>query len=207
MLYAIVVFLGVMADQLTKLWVSGSLMGEGVVRVIPGIINFRYVENTGMAFSMMSDMTLVLTVASGVLTVVMGVLLWKLKSRGRFLCISLSLIMAGAIGNLIDRIFAGFVVDFIEFAFVNFAVFNVADICVCVGTAMLVIYILFSADRKKEEKKSGQSELDTAGDGGAGSSGESTVEGQQGKAETGEGRGEADAGAAEAADQTAEAGE
>ena len=207
MLYAIVVFLGVMADQLTKLWVSGSLIGEGVVRVIPGIINFRYVENTGMAFSMMSDMTLVLTVASGVLTVVMGVLLWKLKSRGRFLCISLSLIMAGAIGNLIDRIFAGFVVDFIEFAFVNFAVFNVADICVCVGTAMLVIYILFSADRKKEEKKSGQSELDTAGDGGAGSSGESTVEGQQGKAETGEGRGEADAGAAEAADQTAEAGE
>lgn len=207
MLYAIVVFLGVMADQLTKLWVSGSLMGEGVVRVIPGIINFRYVENTGMAFSMMSDMTLVLTVASGVLTVVMGVLLWKLKSRGRFLCISLSLIMAGAIGNLIDRIFAGFVVDFIEFAFVNFAVFNVADICVCVGTAMLVIYILFLADRKKEEKKSGQSELDTAGDGGAGSSGESTVEGQQGKAETGEGRGEADAGAAEAADQTAEAGE
>ena len=87
MLYAIVVFLGVMADQLTKLWVSGSLMGEGVVRVIPGIINFRYVENTGMAFSMMSDMTLVLTVASGVLTVVMGVLLWKLKKRGRFLCI------------------------------------------------------------------------------------------------------------------------
>ena len=207
MLYAIVVFLGVMADQLTKLWVSGSLMGEGVMQVIPGIINFRYVENTGMAFSMMSDMTLVLTVASGVLTVVMGVLLWKLKSRGRFLCISLSLIMAGAIGNLIDRIFAGFVVDFIEFAFVNFAVFNVADICVCVGTAMLVIYILFLADRKKEEKKSGQSELDTAGDGGAGSSGESTVEGQQGKAETGEGRGEADAGAAEAADQTAEAGE
>ena len=207
MLYAIVVFLGVMADQLTKLWVSGSLMGEGVVRVIPGIINFRYVENTGMAFSMMSDMTLVLTVASGVLTVVMGVLLWKLKSRGRFLCISLSLIMAGAIGNLIDRIFAGFVVDFIEFAFVNFAVFNVADICVCVGTAMLVIYILFLADRKKEEKKRGHSELDTAGDGGAGSSGESTVEGQQGKAETGEGRGEADAGAAEAADQTAEAGE
>lgn len=207
MLYAIVVFLGVMADQLTKLWVSGSLMGEGVVRVIPGIINFRYVENTGMAFSMMSDMTLVLTVASGVLTVVMGVLLWKLKSRGRFLCISLSLIMAGAIGNLIDRIFAGFVVDFIEFAFVDFAVFNVADICVCVGTAMLVIYILFLADRKKEEKKSGQSELDTAGDGGAGSSGESTVEGQQGKAEAGEGRGEANAGAAEAADQTAEAGE
>lgn len=207
MLYAIVVFLGVMADQLTKLWVSGSLMGEGVVRVIPGIINFRYVENTGMAFSMMSDMTLVLTVASGVLTVVMGVLLWKLKKRGRFLCISLSLIMAGAIGNLIDRIFAGFVVDFIEFAFVDFAVFNVADICVCVGTAMLVIYILFLADRKKEEKKSGQSELDTAGDGGAGSGGESAVEGQQGKTEAGEGRGEADTGAAEAADQTAEAGE
>lgn len=152
MLYGIIVFLGVVADQLTKLWVSGSLVGKGVVEIIPGIIGFRYVENTGAAFSIFASNTLMLTIISAVLIIFLTYLIWRYRKGHKMLNISLALIIAGAIGNLIDRVFAGYVVDFIEFRFVNFAVFNVADICVTIGTILLAVYILFLSPERKKKK-------------------------------------------------------
>lgn len=144
MLEGIIVFLGVMLDQLTKLWVSGSLQPVGMIEAIPGVLNFRYVENTGMAFGLFGNGTLVLTITSAVLSVILAIGIIKYRKKyPRFVMICVAMILSGAIGNFIDRAFAGYVVDFIEFAFVNFAVFNVADIFVTVGTAMLAVYLLF----------------------------------------------------------------
>lgn len=143
MLEAIIICASVVIDQLTKLWASSALTGEAV-GIIPGIINFRYVENRGMAFGLFQNGTVILAVLTGIFICVMVYLLYRYKSKTtRPFRICLSLIIGGAVGNLIDRIFAGFVVDFIEFDFVNFAVFNFADICVTVGAAALLIYLIF----------------------------------------------------------------
>lgn len=143
MIECLVVFLGVILDQLSKIWAVQNYT-SAAVEVIPGILSFTYVENTGAAFGLFSGNTLALTIVSCVLAVVLGAVLIKYrKSCNLFSRISLALMLAGAIGNLIDRIFAGYVVDFIRFDFVHFAVFNVADTFITVGTVLLLISILF----------------------------------------------------------------
>ena len=213
MLYGLIVFLGVLVDQLTKLWVSRALVGK-VIEVIPGVINFRYVENTGAAFGMFGSGTIVLAVFSALLSVAIAVfMIMRRRKNPRMLQIALAIILAGALGNLIDRAIAGYVVDFIEFAFVNFAVFNMADVCITVGTALLVIYILFFSDRKGKTVKGDVThgrEQHGPGDEGAvgsrqGDSCEERAQGETGEAPPREGGGEAGEGevvAAGEAEQT-----
>lgn len=142
MLEAAVVVIAVIIDQLTKYFASGNLTSDAF-RVIPGIINFRYVENRGMAFGMFQNGTIILSVLTGIFIILMFFIVYKYKAKTtKFFRICFSLIIGGAVGNFIDRVFAGFVVDFIEFDFVNFAVFNFADICVTIGAILLFIYLL-----------------------------------------------------------------
>ncbi len=198
MLETIIVFLGVILDQLTKLWASGSLQGAGVVQVIPGVLNFRYIENTGMAFGLFGNGTWILTIASLVLSVLLTIVIVKYRKKyPRFPMICVALILSGAIGNLIDRAFAGYVVDFIEFAFVNFAVFNVADVCVTVGTVMLIVYMLFFMNKRRENHGPG-TEAATAGAEKAVSGGEAGESGEEaGQAAGTTEEGEQDAGGTE----------
>ena len=152
MLEAAVVVAAVIIDQLTKLWVSGNLTPQAT-EVIPGIINFRYVENRGMAFGLFQNGTLVLSVITGIAILLMFFVIYKYKKKTtRFFRVSLAAIAGGAIGNFIDRVVLGFVVDFIEFDFVNFAVFNFADICVTVGAVLLFVYLLFIKEGKEMMK-------------------------------------------------------
>ncbi len=158
MLAIIIVIVGIALDQVTKLWASGSFVGQ-TIEIIPGIINFTYAENTGAAFGIFANATWLLAVVSFVLAVVMGVFLIKTrkvygaKKYGKLYVVSLSMIISGAIGNLIDRVLLGYVVDFIQFDFVSFPVFNVADSLVCVGTAMLAVYWLFLLNRVEKAEK------------------------------------------------------
>lgn len=108
-----------------------------------GVFQLTYVENSGAAFGMLSGKTFILVGVTGLvlLGLIVAILLGKVKSN--FLVWSLALIIGGGVGNLIDRIALGYVVDYLHVTLIDFAVFNFADCCVVVGTILLVIYFLF----------------------------------------------------------------
>ena len=134
----------ILLDQLTKIFARIFLSGVQTVPLIPGVLHLTYSLNTGAAFSLFSGMNAVLLVFSFVITAGIGFALYSLpKHQGfRNLNVALSLIMGGAIGNLIDRLFAGAVTDFIDFRLIGFPIFNVADICVVIGAILAVLYFI-----------------------------------------------------------------
>lgn len=145
---AIVIF-----DQLVKLWAARVLeqVPGQVLPFIPGFMDLRYMQNTGAAFSLFSGSTWILGSISAALAAVIIYFLWRGRSNGSWLyLISLSFIAGGALGNVIDRFRLGYVVDMLEFEFVRFAVFNVADSFVCVGAVLFAVYIIVSADRPRK---------------------------------------------------------
>lgn len=162
MIEMVLIGLAVLLDQITKIWAADAL-AAGAITVIPGILDFHYTENTGAAFSMLSNGTWLLTAISAIMSVVLICIILKYSGKmPRLVSILLAFLTAGAIGNLIDRVLAGYVVDFIEVTFVNFAVFNVADIYVTCAAIGLGIYLIFtkkgrafyhSLGEKKEERK------------------------------------------------------
>ena len=150
MIEAIIVVLGVVLDQLSKHWVSANLYGQ-TVNIIPGVLSYSYVENTGAAFGMLNSSTILLSIASILLAVSLSyVLIRYYKQLSKLTKMSLALIVAGGIGNMIDRVFNGFVVDFIQADFMRFAVFNIADICITFGTILLIMAMLFIEIKKPD---------------------------------------------------------
>lgn len=141
-LYCILILVLVAADQLAKLWAVNSLSKLGSVPVVGNIIKFTYAENTGAAFSMLEGKRILLILFPAVLTVVSLIILFSRRFKSVPLDISLALISAGGIGNLIDRIRQGYVIDFIDFNIIHFAIFNVADTCVSIGVVLLIMYLL-----------------------------------------------------------------
>ncbi|OLA57591.1 MAG: signal peptidase II, partial [Firmicutes bacterium CAG:272_52_7] len=132
-LWAAIVVISVALDQISKYIVVLKLKPVGTADFINGILGFSYVENTGAAFSILEAHTWLLALVSLVMSALLAWALFKPLFRhplGRFF---LALVLAGAVGNLIDRALRGFVVDMFNVLFMNFAVFNVADICVVVG--------------------------------------------------------------------------
>lgn len=143
----------VVIDQLIKLAVLKYLEPIGSKSVLPGIFQFSYVENTGAAFGSFGKYTALLSVFTAVVLIVLIAYLMSKKIKFGVAYCSLVLIISGGIGNLIDRVFRGFVVDFIEPLFVNFAVFNFADILVTVGAAMLIIYLIYDMFRSSKNSQ------------------------------------------------------
>ena len=142
MIYVIFAVLLVL-DRITKVWANMWLINEGSIDFIKGLLGFTYVENKGVAFGMLSDkLYIVLPITIIIVIICIGIYL-KYKGQSKLFDTSLLFIIRGAIGNIADKITRGFVVDFIEFRFMDFPVFNLADIYVCVGAALLVIYVLF----------------------------------------------------------------
>ena len=151
-LYAVLIVLFIGLDQLTKYLASAYLAPVGTAPFLPGIMELRYVENDGMAFSMLSGKQTLLIVVTSITILV---LLWYLfihKPEMRLERIAVCMIIAGGIGNLIDRVTAGRVIDFFATTFINFAVFNVADCFVCVGGALWVLAVLLAERKKKREQ-------------------------------------------------------
>ena len=128
-------------DQAIKLWATQYLAPVEAITVIPHVVELRFVLNQGMAFSLLSGKQLFLIIATSVALIFVAYGLF-FRSRGRYLQqAALLLILAGGIGNLIDRVLNGEVVDYINLLFMQFAVFNFADICVCVGVGLWVLVI------------------------------------------------------------------
>ena len=137
-------------DQAIKLWAVNVLQPVGSMPLIPHVVELRFVLNQGMAFSLLSGKQLFLIAATGAALLLVAYWLF-FRSRGKKLQqAALILVLGGGIGNLIDRVLNGEVVDYINLLFMRFAVFNFADICVCVGVALWVLVILL--EETHEEK-------------------------------------------------------
>ena len=149
-LAALIAAAAVALDQLTKYLAVSALYPDGSIDVIKGVFRFTYVENRGAAFGSLTEHRWIFLILSAVLILVLAGYAVKSRPKGWLQCISLGMLIGGGIGNMIDRIALGYVVDFLDFcAFPELWkwVFNGADAFVCVGTAMLMIYIIIS-DRK-----------------------------------------------------------
>ncbi len=147
-IWAVIVIGSVILDQWTKMLAVTNLMPIGSTVLLDGILGLRYVENTGAAFGMLKGQRWFFLILSTVAILAISVYLVKFrKIVPPLLGVSLAMIVGGGIGNQIDRIANGYVVDFFEFLFVDFAIFNVADCFVTVG-ACLVIFDLLFIDRQ-----------------------------------------------------------
>lgn len=152
-------------DQWTKHLAAANLKETPRV-LIPDVLELTYTENTGAAWSMLSGKQTLLIVITALM---LGAVLWALidgKWRHPVLQVGETLLIAGGLGNLIDRVWNDYVVDFIYVKAIHFPVFNVADCCVCCGAALLLIYVLFleKGDARGDEKTAD----DTDGGGTAG---------------------------------------
>ena len=151
----------VAADQLIKAVVSTDLMPIGSADFIPGIIEFNYTENTGAAFSILENHTEILSVATLIIIVAGLIYLLSGKLKNKLLIASAILVLAGGTGNLIDRIFrgselfSGYVVDYIKLLFMDFAIFNFADCLVCIGSGMIIVYLIVDIIRDAKGQKNG----------------------------------------------------
>ncbi len=134
----------VIIDQVTKYIAVENLRGKPSVVIIDGILSFTYVENKGAAFGIFSNSRFFLLVITVILIVVILYAFFNSKEifESKFSKPLLMLILSGAIGNMIDRFFLGYVVDFIHATFINFPVFNVADMCVVCGSVLLMVVSL-----------------------------------------------------------------
>ncbi|WP_130819981.1 signal peptidase II [Anaerococcus vaginimassiliensis] len=146
MIYILIIIAGIVLDRITKIYavkhfISNPHSGS--------LINLTYLENRGAAFGILQDkriLFVILTIA--IVLYLLYYFITNLKSNPLVLNIAFSLIISGALGNFYDRLFQGYVVDFIEFAFIDFPVFNIADILVTVGCGLLIIYILFHGEKR-----------------------------------------------------------
>ncbi len=152
-LYFILAAALVVVDQVVKSLVRANIPLHTAVDFLPGL-DLTYVQNTGAAFSLLSSHTWVLTLLSGVVSVGLAVALAKKILPHWTGMLSLALLLGGAIGNFIDRLLLGFVTDMFATTFVNFAVFNVADIGVVVGGVLLCLHMIcsYGKEKKKEER-------------------------------------------------------
>ena len=147
------------ADQWIKLWALNSLTQVDTIPLIQNVLHFTYVENRGAAFGIMQGKVNILLIVTGIFLAGMLIAVLAKKIEGNFRIWSYCLVIAGGIGNLIDRAFRGFVVDYIDFRLIDFPVFNLADCCVCVGVFALLLYEFFiepAIAKKKGETQSSE---------------------------------------------------
>lgn len=135
----------VVLDQFTKVLALQNLKGQEPITIIPDVFQLLYVENRGAAFGILQNKQWVFQIITAI---VLAALIWALPRMSRerhFLPLRLCLcfIGAGAVGNMIDRIFRGYVVDFFYFKLIDFPVFNVADIYVTTSAIVLIFLIVF----------------------------------------------------------------
>lgn len=137
----------VILDRIFKTW---ALKTRANQIILPGILNARYMENTGMAFSVFSEQPIALTAFTIILIFALTVWLLARPNESPAFRMGLWLIVGGGLGNLYDRLVYGYVIDFIELAFVRFAVFNWADICICIGAGLAALTMIMEECRGRK---------------------------------------------------------
>lgn len=146
-LWALLAPAAFLLDRVTKVWADG--LRVGALDVWPSVLRLTYVENTGAAFGLFTGRQALLSIVTGIF--LLGLLIFLILKGKQLPALpkaALYLTLGGALGNLYDRVLHGYVIDFIQFLPVSFPVFNVADICVCVGIGLLALWILFGWEAK-----------------------------------------------------------
>ncbi len=143
------------ADQITKAVVVSYFGSTGAsVTIIKGILSFTFVENNGAGFSILSGSTLFLIIFTALAMALVVYLMICGKFKSHLTDWGFCLILSGGLGNFIDRVFRdGLVVDFIKTDFMDFPVFNVADICVTIGAALVILYFVLDTVQEFKAKK------------------------------------------------------
>lgn len=161
MFYAILAAVMTALDQIVKYLVRAHIPLGGSVPFLPHLLELTYVQNTGAAFSLMRRHTWLLTLISAAVVLAMCGLILKGFFKNRLGMFSAALVLAGGVGNLIDRAVFGFVTDMFKTTFIDFAVFNVADCCITVGVPLLFLYVLLyvGKDEKKEDESDDAAQL------------------------------------------------
>jgi len=147
----VVIIVGFLLDRITKLWALDSLKNTNGKTVIKDFFELTYVENKGAAWSIFSGKTVFLIAFTVIILIGVVFYLIKYRPKNKFVRVALSLIIAGALGNIVDRVIYKHVVDFISVHYKDvyyYPVFNIADICVVIGTFLLLICMLRD-DKKK----------------------------------------------------------
>lgn len=142
--FLIVVFL-IFVDQLTKRMAIAKLKDKDAFVIIKKVFELDYLENRGSAFGMFQNQKVFLLIVGVVFMAIMFYVLWKTPAKKRFLPIYLIVagVISGGFGNMIDRFFLGYVVDFFSFVLIHFPVFNVADVYIVVSTFMIAFLLIF----------------------------------------------------------------
>ena len=152
----IIMALIVVADQVSKILVVANIPLKSSLEVIPGIFRFTYIRNDGAAFGMLDDARWVfMFLSTAAIIGVLGYMIIK-KPQSKLLCVSLAFIVGGGIGNMIDRVRLGYVIDFLDFcAFPKLWMwnFNIADSFVVVGAGMLMLWMVLDLIREVKEEK------------------------------------------------------
>ncbi|MCQ2427868.1 MAG: signal peptidase II [Clostridia bacterium] len=143
-IWLIILIAAIAADQATKLLTVAKLDLGSSFDLIHGVFRFTYIRNEGAAFGMLSEHRWVFLVLSTV--AIVGIIIYVIKNppKSKVAMLSLTLIVAGGIGNMIDRVRLGYVIDFLDFYAFPFWkwIFNVADACVCVGAALMMLWLI-----------------------------------------------------------------
>ncbi|RDY24894.1 signal peptidase II [Romboutsia maritimum] len=148
MVYELIIVLLIGIDQLSKWWALNYLQDALSIPVIQNVFHLTYVENRGAAFGMFQNNQIIFIIVA-LIASVFGLYYLHTKKVSIISKMGIILIISGAIGNLIDRVRLGFVVDYFDFRVVWQYVFNIADIFVVLGTIFLCVYILFSEEKKQ----------------------------------------------------------
>lgn len=151
MIFVVIILLGLALDQLSKWLVVQNLPLGASQEILGPLLRLHYVQNTGAAWSLFRDSTFMLAVFSVLLLALLAVWFWLTASEHVGQRLALSMVMSGALGNMVDRFRLGYVVDFLELP--HWPVFNVADMLLCCGVAVLAVLILLEEKQEKSKEK------------------------------------------------------
>ena len=148
LVYLILSILFVIVDQVVKMWIVNNFSLHDGMELIKGLVSILYVRNTGAAWGMFEGKMVFFYLITAVAVGTLLYLMFKEKGKSKLLLTAYSLILAGAVGNFIDRIRLGYVVDMFKFEFIDFPIFNIADICLTIGVIFLFYYVIFKEQSK-----------------------------------------------------------
>ena len=151
MIFELIIILLIGIDQISKLLALNYLKDIRSIPIIQNVFHLTYVENRGAAFGMFQNNQIIFIVVALIASIVGLYALHSKKINSKICKTSIMLIIAGALGNLIDRIRLDFVVDYFDFVFIWNYVFNLADCFIVVGTILLCLYVLIKSDKTEKE--------------------------------------------------------
>ena len=151
MVWFILVIAVIILDQITKYLAVANLEKIDTIPLVQGVFHLTFVQNRGAAFGILQNQKWFFVIIT--LAIMSGIVYYVIKHKpdSKLVMFSLSMIVGGALGNFIDRIRQGYVIDFFDFTLINFPVFNIADSFVVIGTILLSYYLLFKHEEKKDE--------------------------------------------------------